>query len=48
MKQLSVRVSDLEFQEIQDYCRNRERTQNDVIREAIRKFLENEKQSRGL
>jgi len=43
MKQISCRLGDDEFARLKRFCEFSERNQNDVVREAIRRFLEAEK-----
>ena len=36
MQQISIRISDIEKQHLEEYCRLTERTQSDVLRQYIR------------
>ncbi|BAZ24734.1 hypothetical protein NIES4073_56320 [Kalymmatonema gypsitolerans NIES-4073] len=38
MKQVTTRISDREFEHLQEFCSITERTQSDVLRELIRKL----------
>jgi predicted DNA-binding protein len=38
MKKLTIRCSDEEYQTLTAYCEETDRTQNDVLRELIRKL----------
>ncbi|MFQ4143385.1 ribbon-helix-helix protein, CopG family [Chlorogloeopsis sp. ULAP02] len=38
MKRLTVRCSDEEYEILVEYCTNTDRTQNDVLRQLIRKL----------
>lgn len=38
MKKLTIRCSDEEYEMLVDYCAEASRTQNDVLRELIRKL----------
>ena len=38
MKQVTTRISDKEFEHLQEFCRLTERTQSDVLRELIRRL----------
>ncbi|MFP5269827.1 ribbon-helix-helix protein, CopG family [Coleofasciculus sp.] len=45
MKQISIRCSDAEFEQLKRYCAKTERTQNDVLRELIRNLTTTDKKS---
>jgi len=46
MKQVLIRCSDAEFEQLKQYCAQTERTQNDVLRELIRNLQAKDKKSR--
>ncbi|QSV56313.1 MAG: ribbon-helix-helix protein, CopG family [Dolichospermum sp. UKL201] len=48
MKKLTVRCSDEEYEILLKYCEETDRTQNDVLREMIRKLKESRARSTGL
>lgn len=38
MKTITIRLGDKEYQHLKDFCAFKERNQNDVVRELIRKL----------
>ncbi|MBD2505256.1 ribbon-helix-helix protein, CopG family [Anabaena azotica] len=48
MKRLTVRCSDEEYEALVEYCAKKNRTQNDVLRELIRKLKKSRAKSTGL
>jgi Arc/MetJ-type ribon-helix-helix transcriptional regulator len=48
MQKITARLSNQEYLEIQEFCERTERTQNDVVRESIRRFLDEEATRRNL
>ncbi|EKE99880.1 ribbon-helix-helix protein, CopG family, partial [Tolypothrix sp. PCC 7601] len=48
MKKLTVRCSNEEYETLLKYCEETDRTQNDVLREMIRKLKKSRARSTGL
>ncbi|MBD2494403.1 ribbon-helix-helix protein, CopG family [Nostoc sp. FACHB-280] len=48
MKKLTIRCSDEEYEILAEYCAETSRTQNDVLREFIRKLKKSRASSTGL
>ncbi|MEA5563843.1 ribbon-helix-helix protein, CopG family [Anabaena sp. UHCC 0399] len=48
MKKLTVRCSDEEYEILLAYCEETDRTQNDVLRELIRKLKKSRPRRTGL
>ncbi|MDB9303053.1 CopG family transcriptional regulator [Nodularia spumigena CS-591/12] len=48
MKKLTVRCSEQEYEMLIEYCQQTNRTQNDVLRELIRKLKKSRPRKTGL
>ncbi|NMG19790.1 ribbon-helix-helix protein, CopG family [Brasilonema bromeliae] len=48
MKKLTIRCSDEEYKILVEYCKETDRTQNDVLRELIRKLKKSRPRRAGL
>lgn len=47
MQRKTISLSETEYQGLVEECDRQERTQNEIIREAVREYLERKKQQRA-